>query len=142
MTPDMLMKLRNSLVQHEGFRNFPYTDTVGKITIGIGYNLSDRGLDNDWINHQYEYDVNYFYTQLNNTFPWFSQLNSDRQIVLIDMCFMGWKRFLEFQDMISALSKGDYEGASQQMLNSEWAQQTKSRAQQLAQGMSTGVYAL
>jgi hypothetical protein len=39
-------------VQHEEFRNFPYIDSVGKITIGIGFNLSDRGIDDEWINKQ------------------------------------------------------------------------------------------
>lgn len=139
MTPEMMSKLRRSLIKHEDLRKFPYVDSVGKITIGIGYNLTDRGIDDDWINKQYLQDVNYFYSQLCQ-FPWFSRLNEDRQIVLIDMSFMGWKNFLEFHDLLSALEFHDYKRAAFCMLNSEWANQVKNRAAQLAQGMLSGVY--
>jgi lysozyme len=85
-------------------------------------------------------DVNYFYDQLQKTFEWFQKLNDDRKIVLIDMCFMGWKKFLEFEKMIYALEKENYQQASFEMINSDWAKQVKNRAVQLAQGMLTGVY--
>ena len=35
---------------HEGRRAFPYHDTVGKLTIGVVRNLTDRGLSDDEIN--------------------------------------------------------------------------------------------
>lgn len=139
MTPEMMARLKRSLILHEGYRNFPYTDTVDKITIGIGYNLTDRGLSDEWINKQYLDDVTYFYNQLCE-FPWFNELNEDRKIILIDMSFMGWKRFLGFTEMLKALAKGDYNQASVEMLNSEWATQVKGRAVKLAQGMLDGVY--
>lgn len=141
MTPDMIAKLRRSLVEHEGYRKYPYVDTVGKITIGIGYNLTDRGIDDEWINNQYQRDINYFTNKLSR-FEWFKDLNSDRQIVLIDMCFFGWQKFLEFENLIQALSEHDYKRAAFEMLNSEWANQVKSRVVSLAQGMLTGVYAI
>lgn len=140
MTPEMFAKLKKSLINHEGFKRFPYTDTTGNITIGIGYNVTTRGLDDDWINAQYEKDVNYFYTNLNNDFPWFERLNEDRQIVLIDMCFMGYKKFKSFQKLIAALSRDDYKQAALEMLDSNWATQVKNRATTLAHGMLTGVY--
>jgi lysozyme len=139
MTPEMMQKLRKSLVSHEEYRKYPYVDTVGKITIGIGYNLSDRGIDDEWINTQYLKDITYFYNQL-SSFPWFQSIGTDRQIVLIDMCFMGWKKFLEFEKMIEALSKLDYKQAAFEMIQSKWAEQVKGRAASLAQGMLTGVY--
>jgi len=139
MTVDMLEKLKKSLVAHEDYKKFPYIDSVGKITIGIGYNLSDRGIDDGWINTQYQKDVLYFYNQLME-FDWYQVLNADRQIVLIDMAFMGWKKFLGFKKMIHAISKGDFKGAAFEMLNSKWAEQVKGRSASLAQGMLTGVY--
>lgn len=139
MTPEMTTKLRKSLVSHEDYRKYPYIDSVGKITIGIGYNITDRGIDDEWINMQYQRDVNYFYNQLSK-FSWFAGLNEDRQVVLIDMAFMGWKRFLEFEKMIEALAKFDYKQAAVEMLNSKWAEQVKSRAISLAEGMEKGVY--
>ena len=41
--PDTLA-LHALLEGHEGRRAFPYRDSVGKLTIGVGRNLSDRGL--------------------------------------------------------------------------------------------------
>jgi lysozyme len=142
MTSDMVAKLRRSLVHHEDLKHFPYVDTKGKITIGIGYNLTDRGMPDDWINKQYNADVEYFYNQLHENFPWFVNLNSDRQIVLVDMCFMGWKRFLEFGNMITALSESNWEKAADEMLNSLWAEEVKGRSTELATGMKTGVYTI
>lgn len=140
MTPDMFAKLKRSLILHEGLRNLPYVDTLGNITIGIGYNLSARGLDDDWINSQYSHDVDYFYNQLNSDYIWFANLDTDRQIVLVDMCFMGYKKFQEFTEMLAALASADYVEAARQMLASEWATQVKGRALQLAQAMSSGIY--
>lgn len=140
MTPEYSAKLKRSIVAHEHRRKYPYTDTVGKVTIGIGYNLSDRGLSDDWIDKQYEEDAEYFYNKLNDTFPWFAELTDDRQIALIDMSFMGWNHFVEFTNMLDALANHDYNRAAYEMLNSEWAKQVKSRATNLAQVMLTGVY--
>lgn len=137
MTPDMQVKLRALLIDHEGKSNFPYVDTVGKITVGIGYNLSDRGLSDDWVDNQFESDVNYFYSQLFQ-FEWFKNLNEARQIALIDMCFMGVKKFLSFKKMIAALEKNDYQSAALEMLNSKWAGQVGRRATDLARIMREG----
>lgn len=140
MTPEAKSKLRQLLVKHEGKENFPYIDTVGKITIGIGYNLSDRGMPDSWINQQYEDDVTYFYNQLNNDFPWFKHLTEARQAVLMDMCFMGYKRFLSFKKMLACLAAGDYQRAALEMLDSKWAQQVHGRAHELADIMASGIY--
>lgn len=140
MTTENLGKLKRSLVKHEGCEKFPYQDTVGKITIGIGYNLSDRGLPDEWINKQYEEDVSFFYQQLSANFPWFNQLNNDRQVVLIDMAFMGLKRFCGFKKMLDALQDHDYDQAADEMLASRWAEQAKGRAIELSNAMRTGAY--
>ena len=140
MTPEILAKLRRSLVAHEDCRKYPYVDSVGKITIGIGYNLTDRGIDDEWINARYLKDVNYFYDQLSSQFGWYQDLTHDRQIVLIDMAFMGWKKFLTFNKMLHALLHHDYKQAAYEMLNSKWAEQVNGRATTLAQAMLTGAY--
>lgn len=139
MTAQVLARVRQSLIKHEDYRNYPYVDSVDKITIGIGYNLTDRGIDNEWINKQFDSDVNYFYSNLCE-FPWFHLLSDDRQIILIDMAFMGWKKFLGFGKMFEALLHRNYEGAAQEILNSKWAKEVKGRAVELADGMRTGVY--
>lgn len=42
--------LLDLIEHHEGRRAFPYHDIVGKLTIGVGRNLTDRGLSDDEIN--------------------------------------------------------------------------------------------
>lgn len=140
LIPETCMKLRKSIISHEGIHRFPYVDTVGKITIGIGYNLTDRGMNDQWINNQYDRDVRYFYDKLSEDFEWFRDLNQDRQVVLIDMAFMGYRHFLSFKRMLDALENRDFNKASLEMLNSKWAIQTKKRAAELADAMATGVY--
>lgn len=138
MPEPMKLKLRHLLVEHEGYENFPYVDTVGKITIGIGYNLSDRGMSDTWINNQFEEDTSYFYNQMNDDFPWFKRLNDARQIALIDMCFMGYRKFKTFKKMLDAFANEDYLLASKEALDSKWAEQVKGRANQIAHIILSG----
>lgn len=138
MPEPMKLKLRHLLVEHEGYENFPYVDTVGKITIGIGYNLSDRGMPDSWINNQFEEDTRYFYNQLNDDFYWFKTLNDARQIALIDMCFMGYKKFKTFRKMLDALEQRNYSLAAREVIDSKWATQVKGRAQQIASIIEQG----
>lgn len=140
MSPEMTIKLKRSLVLHEGRKERIYLDTVGKLTGGIGYNFSDRDLPDWFIDRAYDEDVAYLYAQFSKTFSWFKELNEDRQIVLIDMSFMGFKHFLSFKKMIAALEKHDYSEAAREMLNSKWAKQVGNRAIQLAEGMRNGEY--
>ena len=137
MTPEMRNRLKVILTKHEGRKNFPYVDTVGKSTIGIGYNLTDRGLPDSWIDKQFEEDCDYFYGELNK-FLWFQVLNEARQIALVDMSFMGMKKFLEFKRMIAALTVKDYQIASMEMLKSTWASQVGNRAFELAKIIREG----
>lgn len=144
MTPEMSLemsaKLKRSITLHEQNRKFPYLDTRGKITIGYGYNLDDLGLPDDMRNTLYQDAINSLYPKF-CTFSWFLDLNEDRQLVLLDMTYnLGWNKFLEFEKLIKALSNHDYNNASFEMLSSDWADQTKSRAVSLATGMQTGEY--
>jgi GH24 family phage-related lysozyme (muramidase) len=128
----MKAPLKHLIVSHEDFRRFPYVDTENNITIGIGYNISVRGLPDTWINHQYDEDVEFFYKSLKADFYWFSELNEARQCALIDMCFMGYQKFKGFVRLIEALRIHDYNLAFQEVLSSKWALQTKGRASQIA----------
>lgn len=139
MTPEMSAKLKRSVVNHEGRKKFPYPDTLGNITLGIGYNLTARGITDEWIDNQYSEDAEFFYLSLSQ-YPWFNNLNEDRKIVLLDMCFMGLKKFLTFEKMIEALKESDFMTAAHEMINSKWAEQVKDRAFVLAVAMRKGVY--
>lgn len=131
-------RLKQLIISHEGFKNFPYIDSVGKITAGIGYNLTDRGLPDSWINEQYEADVSYFDKALSLDFPWYADLCDARRMVLIDMCFMGYKTFRTFHKMLFALELSNYDKAADEILRSEWATQVHGRAVENAEIMRSG----
>jgi lysozyme len=44
MEATLLERIQEQLVRHEGLRLKPYRCTAGKLTIGIGRNLDDRGI--------------------------------------------------------------------------------------------------
>ncbi|HLX54648.1 MAG TPA: hypothetical protein VKR58_11935 [Aquella sp.] len=137
ITPEMKSNLKSLLIRHEALKKYPYTDTVGKITIGIGRNISDEGLSLSEIDILFFNDVDCYY-QFLSSYPWFKQLNEARQLILIDMCFMGIKHFQEFREMIKALNNRDYETAAQEVLNSEYAKEVHGRANDIAEVLRTG----
>lgn len=44
MTESLLNRIKAQLVRHEGLMLKPYRCTAGKLTIGVGRNLDDRGI--------------------------------------------------------------------------------------------------
>ncbi len=140
MPLEVYQELKASLIKHEGYKRELYKDVRGKWTIGVGYNIEDRGLKDSVVNELFTEDMDFFYHFLSQ-FPWFLKINSDRQVVLCDMAYnLGAKDFLEFHSMIEALERQDYDAAADAMLGSEWAKQLKQRATDLAEGMRTGKY--
>ena len=134
-----LSKLKKSLTVHEGKRNFPYKDTVGKLTIGIGRNLDDRGLSDAEINFLLKNDMNMCIIQVRNNFSFFDKMDDVRQNVLIEMVFnMGIGTVRKFVRTLQAMSDGDYKRASRGMRRSKWARQVGNRAKVLAEMMEKG----
>ena len=138
MTPEAKQKLKTLLVQHEDYKQFPYTDTTGHLTVGIGRNLSDRGISTTEAFYLLDDDIMYFTGKLMHYLNFFTSLSENRQIVLVDMCFnLGVQGFLNFKEMILALEAHDYERAAHEMIESKWAQQVGERATKLANIMRT-----
>ena len=124
--------LRALLRQHEGERMFPYVDTVGKTTIGVGRNLTDVGLYPDEISYLFTNDLNRCIDDLMG-FEWFRVLDANRQRALVDLRFqLGPTRFREFHATIAALATRDYTLASANLLRSLYAQQVPQRAKTIA----------
>ena len=139
MTPEGKVKLKGLLIQHEKYVQFPYSDTTGHLTIGIGRNLTDRGISITEAFYLLDDDILYFSTKLHHFLECFIYLSENRQIALINMCFnLGVQGFLNFKDMISALESHDYERAAQEMLDSKWANQVGERTTTLANIVRTG----
>lgn len=139
MTPEGKQKLKQLLVSHEKYMQFPYVDTTGHLTVGFGRNLSDRGISATEALYLLDEDIIYFTGKLTHFLKFFPQLDENRQIALIDMCFnVGVQGFLNFTHMILALEAHDYQRAAKEMLESKWAEQVHERANCLANIIRTG----
>jgi lysozyme len=132
-------RLRDQLIQHEGFRRTPYIDSVGKLTIGVGRNLDDKGLSKAEIYQLLDNDIKIAEKDARALVSNFHILGDVRQRVLIDMAFnLGRARLAGFKKFLAAMELGDMVAARAEMLNSKWAVQVGSRAKRLAKMMLTG----
>ena len=135
---DVLNKHRDFVEWAEGRRAFPYEDSVGKLTIGVGRNLDDRGLSTDEIDLLLSNDQLIAYKEATKL-TFFENLDVVRQMVVVDMIFnMGFPRFIGFVKTINALSVGNYKLAAVEMQDSKWYRQTGRRAKALIIAMHSG----
>lgn len=127
-----LNKLKDDLIRDEDLRRKPYTDTVGKITIGVGHNLTDLGLTEQQIMFILDDDIRRLCMSpaLHSVID---RHDAIRQEALMNMAFnLGVPRFLQFKKMIAALDEFEYDKASEEMLDSNWYRQVGKRAERLA----------
>lgn len=130
--------LLEQLQRHEGLRLKPYQDTVGKTTIGYGRNLDDRGISEDEAGFMLDNDIDQVVAELERM-PLFLSLNPVRQVVLANMAFnMGVPTLLEFRRMLGALAEQHWDRAAREMMDSKWARQVGSRAEELSELMRRG----
>ena len=131
--------LRSMLVLHEGLRLKPYKCTAGKVTIGVGRNLDDKGITQAEAFALLENDIDEVCRELDQVWPWWRQMTDRRQQVLADMCFnLGLGRLKGFVNTIGFMKAGEYDKAADGMLASLWASQVGTRAQRLARMMREG----
>lgn len=131
--------LKAQLIQHEGLRLKPYRCPSGRLTIGVGRNLDDRGISKQEAMDMLDRDIKEFYAALVRLIPCFSSLSEVRQHVLIDMCFtLGVVGLMGFDDMIIALNNGDFSRAADEMVNSKWYRQLGNRPKTLVEMMRNG----
>ncbi len=136
-----LTMLTGMLEEEEGYRAMPYRCTGGKLTIGIGRNLEDRGITKEEAYHLLHNDVQIELKQLKERLSFFDKLDPIRQIVLVDMAFnLGITRLLGFKKTLAFIAKGDYIAAAKEMLDSAWARQVGRRANRLSEMMRSGTY--
>lgn len=134
------MDIYEQLIRDEGLELKPYEDTVGKLTIGVGRNLTDVGISRDEAYHLLHNDVETVCLTLEEVLPWITQLSAPRYYALVNMAFnMGISRLLaKNPKMLQAVEAGSYGLAAQEMLDGPWKDQVGDRAHRLAQQMETG----
>ncbi len=131
--------LSSLLIQHEGNVLKPYTDTAGKLTIGVGRNLTDCGITAEESGILLANDIERVRLELDRYCSWWTLLSETRQLVLADMCFnLGIHKLLTFKRFLAAAMAGQWDAAADEMLNSQWCHQVGQRAITLSRMMRTG----
>lgn len=144
------------LVFHEGCVLKPYRDTKGKLTIGIGrcidtnpFTAEELRAVGDWqhgITKNAAYmllrnDINKTYEELKKKIPFYRGLSDERQYALLDMAYqMGVDGVCNFKKMIAAMGVGNWNEAKAQCLDSDYAEEHKTRAGRIANCIQTGKF--
>lgn len=135
MSDDQLVE---QLKLHEGTRLRPYRCTAGKLTIGHGRNLEDRGISRAEAEYLLRNDIAQARQELEQIDA-YRGLDPVRQAVLIDMAInLGISRLNGFARMWAAIARQDFVRAAAEMLDSRWSHQVGARAWFLADGMLNG----
>lgn len=141
---------------NEGNKPQVYKDTAGNRTIGIGFNLEDEG--NRRFLKQQNIDINELFdgrplsdretkilynhslTQAFNDAQKFDPNLARRpeavRMAIVDMAFnLGLTKLNKFVDMKAALMNNDYNTAADEMVDSNWYKQVKSRGPRMVNVM-------
>jgi lysozyme len=126
-------RLRNTLIRHEGLKLLPYECTAGKLTLGVGRNIEDRGISKETAMQMLDEDIEICLNELMERLNYFETLPTEVQETLVNLCFnMGISRLMKFQLMLGAMEAGQYELAAKELLDSRYARQVGKRAEELA----------
>ncbi|KVL10751.1 glycoside hydrolase family protein [Burkholderia ubonensis] len=130
--------LKAELTRDEDRRKRIYTDTVGKVSGGIGRNLTDKGFRDNEIDLMYQNDIAETEAWLDRSLPWWRSLDPVRQRVMMNMAFNMQAKLLGFRNFLAAAQRRDWNTAATEMLDSLWARQVGARATRLAAMMRSG----
>jgi lysozyme len=127
-----MQDLKDWIKKCEGFRAFPYLDTVGKVTIGYGRNIDDLGISAAEAEFMLDNDLARCEKDLSQ-YSWYLIQPDNVKMALMNMCFnIGINRLTGFKKMITALINKDYTNAALEALDSKWATQVGQRAKDVA----------
>jgi len=129
-------KMKTYIKQNEGTnivngRHMPYKCTAGKITIGWGRNLTDKGVSEYEATIMLDADISDASADLRRVFTYdeFETLSFNRKMALTDLMFnIGLTRFRGFKKMIQAIKDRDFDRASNELMDSSYAKQVGNRA--------------
>ncbi len=148
--------LIKQLEAHEGYRDQPYTDTLGIWTVAYGHNIHEHELArvpaqirtvgelleyySDKANHRlwFHRDINEAIEQSDR---WIShdRLSEIRQRVLTEMFFvLGASRARKFVKFKAAVDADDHHAAAAELINSRWHTQATRRVAALAEQWAEG----
>ncbi|MCY1397751.1 hypothetical protein D9M71_127670 [compost metagenome] len=132
-------RLKKQLEQDELRSRKIYVDMVGKVSGGIGRNLTDRGFSDDEIDLMYANDIKIAENDARALVPGFDRLDDVRKEVIVNLSFnMGYSRLSGFKKFLAAINSSDFDKAADELKDSKWYGQVKGRGERLVKAMRTG----
>lgn len=123
-------------------RFFPYTDTVGRVTIGYGRNLSDTGISQATADQMLGENLNEAIVDLSGPafLPWFPALDPVRRRAVVELRFnlgpQGWR---SLTTVIALLAAGAFVAAAADLAQTKWATQVSpTRRDRIIRMLGTG----
>jgi len=141
---------------NEGNKPKVYKDSKGNRTIGIGFNLEDaanrkflkregidinelfdgRKLSENETRTLYNHSLTQAFKDAQSYDPNFAKRPEAVKMTLVDMAFnLGLTKLNKFVDMKAGLKNNDYNVAADEMIDSNWYKQVKSRGPRMVQVM-------
>lgn len=142
----MIGNLQQLLEEDEGRRLWPYNDTRGILTWGVGHNLAAapicataRALIDQAIDAQFTHDIGAIRGSMVMHFPWFDGMDVVRQAALIDMGFnLGFAGLMSFAAFLVFISRYEWMEAAADLRKTLVYRQLPNRYERLAQMLETG----
>ena len=126
--------LKSMIKQHEGNRLQVYKDTLGLDTIGYGHLVKpgedySAGITQQQADELFDKDFDHHYQAATKT-PGWSLASPKQRRAMVDLTYnMGPSWHKKFPKFSAAAAKGDWREAANQLRDSRWYKQVKSRGQ-------------
>jgi lysozyme len=142
------MDYLNMFKENEGYKTKVYKDTKGNRTIGIGFNLEDAGnkrflkqsgidlnellegreLTDSEVTKLYNHSLTQAFSDAQQFDPQFAKRPEPVKKAIVDMAFnLGLTKLNQFKGVKAALGQNDYKAAADEMVDSNWYKQVKTR---------------
>lgn len=118
-----LKKLKAGLARREAKRHNLYKDTLGNWTIGVGHNLTAKGLSDEAIDFILDEDISDAYALLDTHLAWWRKEDDVRARVMIELAFNMGGKLLGFKNTLREWRAGNHDKAADMLGDSLWAHQ-------------------
>ena len=118
------------LIANEGVVLHEYKDHLNYSTIGVGRLIEEGkgGITEEEAKYLLANDIQTVCDRLDRNWPWWRDLSENRQHVMIDLSFNLGNRLGQFKNFLANLQAGNYQAASDDLMDSKYAEQVPNRA--------------
>ena len=146
MKNELVERIKEDLIKHEGYKDEIYLCSEGIPTFGIGHAIKEEDIEYTWpigtyiekerIDNAFETDFNIALSDAETLTDDLYSHPDNVQRVLVNMAFnLGRTRLGRFKRMLAAVNNHDYKTAADEMVDSRWYGQVGNRSVELENWM-------